>query len=73
MVAHHETGRVMSVHILAPCASEMIHEAVLAVKLGLTVDDLIDTVHVFPSYSEAIKMAAQAFRWDISNMSCCVE
>jgi mercuric reductase len=34
---------------------------------------LIDTVHAFPTYSEAIKMAAQAFRRDISNMSCCVE
>jgi mercuric reductase len=43
------------------------------VKMGLNVDDLIDTVHVFPTYSEAIKMAAQAFRRDISNMSCCVE
>ena len=73
MVAHHETGQVMGVHILAPNASEMIHEAVLAVKHGLTVDDLIDTVHVFPTYSEAIKIAAQAFRRDISTMSCCVE
>ncbi|MBI5574942.1 MAG: mercury(II) reductase [Deltaproteobacteria bacterium] len=73
MVAHHETGRVMGIHVLAPCASEIIHEATLAVKMGLTVDDLIDTVHVFPTYSEAIKMAAQAFRRDISNMSCCVE
>ena len=73
MVAHHETGRVMGVHVLAPCASEIIHEATLAVKMGLNVDDLIDTVHVFPTYSEAIKMAAQAFRRDISNMSCCVE
>lgn len=73
MVAHHETGQVMGVHILAPCASEMIHEAVLAVKYGLTVDDLIDTVHIFPTYSEAIKIAAQAFRRDIGRMSCCVE
>ncbi len=73
MVAHHETGQVVGVHILAPNASEMIHEAVLAVKHGLSVDDLIDTVHVFPTYSEAIKIAAQAFRRDITTMSCCVE
>jgi len=73
MVAHHETGQVMGVHILAPNASEMIHEAVLAVKQALSVDDLIDTVHVFPTYSEAIKIAAQAFRRDVSTMSCCVE
>lgn len=73
MVAHHETGKIVGVHILAPNASEMIHEAALAVKFGLTVDDLIDTVHIFPTYCEAIKMAAQAFRRDISTMSCCVE
>ena len=73
MIAHHETGRVVGVHVLAPHASEIVHEAVLAVRFGLTVDDLIDTVHVFPTYSEAIKIAAQAFRRDITRMSCCVE
>ncbi|MDW7709912.1 MAG: mercury(II) reductase [Deferrisomatales bacterium] len=73
LVAHHETGRVAGAHILAPHAAEMIHEAALAVRFGLTVDDLIDTTHVFPTYCEAIKMAAQAFRRDISRMSCCVE
>ncbi|AMV70685.1 dihydrolipoamide dehydrogenase [Desulfuromonas sp. DDH964] len=73
MVVHHETGRVMGVHILAPHAAEMTHEAALAVRLGLTVDDLIETTHVFPTYCEGIKMAAQAFRRDIGRMSCCVE
>ncbi len=73
MIVHHETGKIMGVHILAPNASEMIHEATLAVKFGLHVDDLIDTVHIFPTYCEAIKMAAQAFRRDISTMSCCIE
>ncbi len=73
MVAHPRTGRVGGVHILGPHASEIVHEAVLAVRFGLTVDDLIDTVHVFPTYSEAIKLAAQAFRRDITRMSCCVE
>lgn len=73
MVAHHETGKVMGVHILAPHAAEVIHEATLAVKFGLTIDDLIATTHIFPTYCEAIKMAAQAFRRDIGRMSCCVE
>lgn len=73
MVAHHETKKIMGVHILSPVASEMIHEAALAVRCGLTVDDIIDTVHVFPTYSEAIKIAAQAYRRDIRTMICCVE
>ena len=73
MVSHHETGKIMGVHILAPHAAEMIHEATLAVRFGLTIDDLIATTHIFPTYCEAIKMAAQAFRRDIGRMSCCVE
>ena len=51
----------------------VIHEATLAVKFGLTIDDIIDTVHVFPTLSEGIKRVAQAFTRDISQMSCCVE
>ncbi|MFP3223257.1 MAG: hypothetical protein RXR21_06325, partial [Nitrososphaeria archaeon] len=52
---------------------EIIIEGVYAVKLGLTVEDIIETVHVFPTISESIKLAAQSFRRDISMMSCCVE
>jgi mercuric reductase len=73
IVAEPGTGKIVGVHIVSPVASEMVHEGVLAVKFGLTVDDLIDTVHVFPTYTEAIKIAAQAFRRDVSTMSCCVE
>ncbi|MDR7435250.1 MAG: mercury(II) reductase [Armatimonadota bacterium] len=73
MVAHPQTGQVLGVHIVAPMAADLIHEATLAVKFGLTIDDIIDTVHVFPTLSEGIKLAAQAFRRDITKMSCCVE
>ncbi len=72
MVVHPETSQVLGVHIVAPMAADLIHEGTLAVKFGLTVDDLIDTVHVFPTLSEGIKLAAQAFRRDISRMTCCV-
>jgi len=72
MVIHHEKRTVMGVHICAPVAADMIHEATLAVKFGLTIDDIIDTVHVFPTFSEAIKLVAQSFVTDIGKMSCCV-
>ena len=58
---------------MSPHAADLIHEATLAVKFGLTIDDIIDTVHVFPTLSEGIKRVAQAFIRDISVMSCCVE
>jgi len=73
MVIHPETAQVLGVHIVSPNAAELIHEATLAVKFGLTVHDIIDTVHVFPTLSEGIKRVAQAFTRDVSAMSCCVE
>ncbi len=73
MVIHPRSSKVLGVHIVAPNAADLIHEATLAVKFGLTVDDLIDTVHVFPTLSEGIKRVAQAFTRDVSRMACCVE
>ena len=72
MVIHPENSKVLGVHMVAPGAADLIHEATLAVKFGLTIDDIIDTVHVFPTLSEGIKLAAQAFTRDISVMSCCI-
>ena len=45
-------------------AADLIHEAVLAVKYRLTIDDIIDTVHVFPTMTESIKLVATSFRKD---------
>jgi mercuric reductase len=66
-------NRIVGVHILSSIAADMIHEAVMAVKYKLTIDDIIDTVHVFPTMSEAIKLVATSFKQDISKLSCCAE
>lgn len=47
VVNPNENNRIVGVHILADIAADMIHEAVMAVKNRLTIDDIIDTVHVF--------------------------
>ncbi|MFT4923327.1 MAG: mercuric reductase [Haloarculaceae archaeon] len=73
VVKHHETDEIVGVHMVGPRAADIIVEATLAVKFGLTIDDIIDTVHPFPTFSEAFKQACQSFRRDTSTMSCCVE
>jgi mercuric reductase len=73
MAIHPETSQILGVHIVSPYAADLIHEATLAVKFGLTVDDIVDTLHVFPTLSEGIKRVAQAFTRDVSVMACCVE
>jgi len=73
VVKHHETDEIVGVHMVGPRAADMIMEATLAVKFDLTVDDIIDTVHPFPTFSEAFKQTCQTFRRDTSKMSCCIE
>ncbi len=72
MVLDPKSLKILGVHIVSPLAAEIIHEATLAVKFGLTNDDIIDTVHVFPTMSEAIKLVALSFRKNVSKLSCCV-
>ena len=73
MVIHPRSSKVLGVHIVSPHAADLIHAATIAVKFGLTADDVIDTIFVFPTLSEGIKRVAQSFTRDVSQMSCCVE
>jgi mercuric reductase len=68
-----KNNTIVGVHTLAEIAADMIHEAVMAVKYRLTIDDIIDTVHVFPTMTEAIKLVSTSFKQDLSKLSCCAE
>jgi len=71
LVINNDTKQILGVHIVAPHAADLIHEGVLAVKFKMTIDDIIDTVHVFPTLSESMKLAAQSFYRDVGSLSCC--
>jgi mercuric reductase len=73
MVIEARSGRVLGVHILGDNAADIIHEGVLAVKFKLTIDDIIDTVHVFPTLAESTKLVAVSFRKNLDELSCCAE
>lgn len=73
MVIEKETKRIVGVQLVANRGADIIHEAALAVKYRLTTDDLINTIHVYPTMSEAIRMAAQMFTKDVTKLSCCAE
>lgn len=73
MVIEQKTERVVGVQLVANRGADIIHEAALAVKHRLTIQDLIGMIHVYPTMSEAIRMAAQMFTKDVSKLSCCAE
>jgi len=58
IIMEETSRRILGVHILGDHASELIHEATLAIQMKLTVDQLADTCHAHPTLSEAIKEAA---------------
>jgi pyruvate/2-oxoglutarate dehydrogenase complex dihydrolipoamide dehydrogenase (E3) component len=53
-----QSGIVLGASIVAPDASEMIGELTLAVAKRLRACDISNTVHAFPTWSEAIRVAA---------------
>ncbi len=71
LVADGETRKIVGAHILATEAGEMITEPTLAMKFGLTIEDITSTFHPYLTLSEAIKLAALAFTKDVTKLSCC--
>ncbi|MGC8533537.1 MAG: mercury(II) reductase [Candidatus Parvarchaeum sp.] len=73
MVINAKTKHILGVEIVGENAADLIHEAVLAVKFKLTIDDIIDTVHMFPTLSEIMKLGALSFYHNVEDLSCCSE
>lgn len=71
LVADIATGRILGVHILAADGGEVIQTATLAVKFGLTLDDLTTTLFPYLTQVESLKLAALTFTKDVAKLSCC--
>ena len=73
MVADAETNRVLGVSLVMRDAGEVIHEAAMGMRLGATVDDFIELLHVYPTMAEALKIVAISRYKDPNKLSCCAE
>ncbi|HLB35531.1 MAG TPA: mercury(II) reductase [Gemmatimonadales bacterium] len=71
LVADAATRGIIGGHILAAEAGEMITEPALAIRRGLTIEDLASTFHPYLTLSEGIKLTAQTFTKDVAKLSCC--
>lgn len=52
-----KSGVLLGATIVSPTAGEMIHELTLAIQLGLTGRHVANTMHAFPTWSEAVRIA----------------
>jgi mercuric reductase len=59
IVFDRKTRRVLGVYVVSRGASDIVGSLTPALKLGVTVDDLAFMHHVYPSYSEGLKAAAE--------------
>lgn len=73
MIAERESRRLLGVHLVCHRGADVINEASLALRLKATINDLASTMHVYPSIGEGLKLCAQGFNQDISQLSCCAE
>ena len=60
IVADAEYGEILGVHIIGPQATELIAEAVAAMELEATVEDLVWTIHAHPTLAEAMLDASNS-------------
>ena len=61
--ADRKTRKILGCHILGTDASTLIHEVIVAMKAGLTVNAIDQAVHIHPALSEVVQRAVRNIEW----------
>ncbi len=54
-------GEILGAHLIGPHAGEVIQEVVLAMKTGIKIQTLSQTIHTYPTLSEVVQRTADAY------------
>ena len=71
LVAEAGSGRLIGVRILATEAGEMIQTAALAIHNRMTIEQLAGQLFPYLTMVEGLKLCAQMFSKDVTQLSCC--
>jgi mercuric reductase len=71
LVADKNSKKLLGAHIIAPEGADSIQTAVMALKMGMTYDDLGAMIFPYLTTVEGLKLAAQTFEKDVAKLSCC--
>lgn len=71
IVAEAGTGKILGVQAVCAEAGEIIQTAALAIRAGMTVQDLAGQLFPYLTMVEALKLCAQTFFKDVHQLSCC--
>lgn len=71
LVTEKESGRLVGCQVVAAEGGEIIQSAALAIRNRMTVTDLADQLFPYLTMVEGLKLAAQTFNKNVSQLSCC--
>lgn len=71
MVAEARSGRLLGVQAVAAEAGELIQTAAIAIRAAMTVEELAGQLFPYLTMVEGLKLCAQTFNKDVSQLSCC--
>ncbi len=71
LIGDAKTKKLLGAHILAPEGSDSIQTAALAIKAGMTYEELGSMIFPYLTTVEGLKLAAQTFDMDVKKLSCC--
>lgn len=71
LVADKHSKKLLGAHIIAPEGADSIQTAAMALKMGMTYDDLGAMIFPYLTTVEGLKLAAQTFERDVAKLSCC--
>ena len=71
LVVEKATGRLVGAQILAHEGGEIIQSVALAIRNRMTVTELADQLFPYLTMVEGLKLCAQTFTKDVSQLSCC--
>jgi mercuric reductase len=71
LVAEVGSGRILGVQAVTPEAGEIIQTAAIAIRARMTVQDLANQLFPYLTMVEGLKLVAQTFSKDVTQLSCC--
>jgi mercuric reductase len=71
LVADKASGKLIGASIIAPEGADSIQTAAIAIKVGMTSDQLGEMIFPYLTTVEGFKLAAQTFDKDVTKLSCC--
>jgi mercuric reductase len=71
LIRNTETDKLIGARIVAPEGGELIQQLNMAIKYGITVQELAESFYPYLTLGEGIKLAAITFGKDVSKLSCC--